>query len=489
MTLSPETEAEIRRLFFAEHWKVGTIEAQLGIHHDGVLRVTGLTSPRRVVPANARESGVALYVDFIAETLERYPRLRSTRLYDMLKDRGYKGSVRALRRYVARVRPVARRGAFLRLEYLVGEQAQVDWAFIGKRDVPGGRRDLWLFVMVLCWSRMLFAECVWDLTAVSLRRSLIRAHAFFGGSPRQWLFDNPKSVVLGRQGDAVRFHPTVVEMSSIFCVQARLCTVRSPQEKGRVERAVRYLRDRFLAGREIRDVVEGNRELVAFLRDIAPARPHPRLPDRTVGDAFAEERCRLLALPDALPSCEQTVPVSIDGTAFARFDGNLYSAPSMWAGRSLTLAADDARVRLLDRTTEVASHARSWGRKQVREDFSHRAQIREHKRAARDLKGRDRLRVEVPEIDALLARWLDAGRNMGNAVARTIVVLNLYGAEVLRAAIAEALTRGTADPGALGLLCEQHRRRARQPVPTPVSFGAHVRDNDVIPHDLGGYDE
>ena len=59
MTLSPETEAEIRRLFFAEHWKVGTIEAQLGIHHDGVLRVTGLTSPRRVVPANARESGVA----------------------------------------------------------------------------------------------------------------------------------------------------------------------------------------------------------------------------------------------------------------------------------------------------------------------------------------------------------------------------------------------------------------------------------------------
>ena len=125
----------------------------------------------------------------------------------------------------------------------------------------------------------------------------------------------------------------------------------------------------------------------------------------------------------------------------------------------------------------------------MREDFSHRAQILEHKRAARDLKGRDRLRVEVPEIDALLARWLDAGRNMGNAVARTIVALNLYGAEVLRAAIAEALTRGTADPGALGLLCEQHRRRARQPVPTPVSFGAHVRDNDVIPHDLGGYDE
>ena len=181
-----------------------------------------------------------------------------------------------------------------------GEQAQVDWAFVGDRAVPGGRRGLWLFVMVLGYSRMLFAEFVWDLSAASLRRSLLRAHQFFKGSVRQWLFDNPRTIVLGRQGDVARFHPTVVELSSAFCTQARLCTVRAPQEKGRVERAVRYVRDRFLAGREIHDVVQGNRELEGFLRDIAPARPHPRLPDCSVGDAFLEERPRLLALLEDL---------------------------------------------------------------------------------------------------------------------------------------------------------------------------------------------
>lgn len=489
MTASTETEAEIRRLFFAEHWKVGTIVSQLGVHRDTVLRVTRLDSPLRRSPSHAPQQGLAPYADFIEQTLTSYPRLRATRLHDMLKARGYQGSVRTVRRYVRRSRRVNRHGVFLRLEPFVAEQSQVDWAFVGQRDVPGGRRGLWLFVMVLSWSRMLFAEFVWDLTAESLRRSMIRAHAFFGGATRQWLFDNPRTIVLGRQGDAVRFHPTVVELTTTFFVQARLCNVREPQEKGRVERAIRYLRERFLAGREIHDTVQGNRELAAFLRDVAPARPHPRLPNRTVAEAFAEERPQLLALPDPMPSWERSLPVAIDGTAFAHFDTNLYSAPAAWASRTLTLAADDRHVRLLDGTTEVASHPRCWGRRQVVEAPAHREQILEHKRGARGLKGRDRLRAEVPGIDALLGRWMTAGRNLGNAVARTIVALNLYGAEVLRVAVAEAVTLGTEDPGALGHLCEQHRRAAKQPVPTPVSFGDHVRDVDVVPHDLGDYDE
>lgn len=95
----------------------------------------------------------------------------------------------------------------------------------------------------------------------------------------------------------------------------------------------------------------------------------------------------------------------------------------------------------------------------------------------------------MPGIDALLARWIHAGRNLGSAVARTIVALDLYGPEALRAAVAEAITRGTEDPGALGHLCEQERRAAKRPVPTPVRFGDHVRDAEVIPHDLGGYDD
>ena len=487
MTVTLETETEIRRLHFAEHWKVGTIEAQLGVHRDVVRRVVGLLSEQRFrLPSQQRR--VEPFVAFIDETLARYPRLRATRLYDMLRPRGYTGSVRTLREHVALVRPVPRREVFLRTEPMVGEQAQIDWAYVGPRTVDGGKRALWIFVVVLASSRALWAEFVWDLSVWSLRRSLVRAAQYFGGTTRQWLFDNPRTVVLERHGDAVRFHPMLLELAGQMRAQPRLCGVRKPQQKGRVERAVRYLRERFLAGRTILDVTSGNRLMLEFLGEIAQQRPHPVHRDRTVGELFTEEQERLLPLPSPLPGIDQVVPVTPDKTAFVRFDNNLYSVPTVWAGRALTLVADDTVVRLLDGGEEVARHARSWGRQQRVEAHAHRAEILATKRHASDLKGRDRLHAVIPEIDVLIARWVTAGRNIGSMVGRTIHLLNLYGETLLGEAVAELVARGTHDPGALAILCEQRRRAADKPVPIDIRLGDHVPDRDVIPHDLGGYD-
>jgi len=488
VTIDDETARKIRRLFFAEHWPVGTIATQTGVHRDVVERLAGLTSTLRVLPPPQASPLLAEHRDFIHDTLTQYPTLRATRVFDMITARGYAGSVRTVREHVARVRPKRPADAYLRLETFPGEQAQVDWAFIGQREVAGGRRGLWMFVMVLSWSRMLFAECVWDLGAPSLRRSLVRAHTFFGGSPRQWLFDNARSVILARHGDAVRLHPDLTELAGCFSTEPRLCRVRKPTDKGRVERAVRYLRDRFLAGREIRDIDHGNRELEGFLRDIAPARPHARQSDQTVGAMFAQERSRLLPLPESMPEATQSLPVAIDATAFAHFDTNLYSVPSALASKGLTLVADDARVRVLDGSEVVADHPRCWGRRQTIEERAHRAELIAQRTAARNLKGRDRLRAEIPGVDALLERWVLAGRNVGNAVARTVAALDLYGPEWMRTAVAEAIARDVQDPGALGAICERLRAADRRPVQLAPVFGAHVRDTDVIPHDLGDYD-
>ncbi len=111
---TPEGEAEIIRLHFAEHWRVGTIAAQLGVHPDVVRRVLGLGDARP--GATPRPRLVDPYRAFIAETLARYPRLRATRLHDMVAQRGYIGAVRTLREYVAEVRPRPRREVYLRIE-------------------------------------------------------------------------------------------------------------------------------------------------------------------------------------------------------------------------------------------------------------------------------------------------------------------------------------------------------------------------------------
>jgi transposase len=486
---TPEQEADIIRLYFAEHWRVGTIADQLGMHPDVVRRVLGLGESRAGNASIVRPRLVDPYRDFIADTLARYPRLRATRLYDMLRDRGYQGAVRTLREYVATVRPAPRREVYLRTEPLCGEQSQIDWAYVGKLPVDGGERAVWLFVMVLAYSRGLWGEFVLDLSVHSLCRSLVRAAAFFGGVTRQWLFDNPKVVVLERRGDAVRFHPTLLELCGQLRVQPRLCAVARPEHKGKVERAIRYLRDRFLAGRTITSVEQGNAQLGRFLADIAHARPHPVLAPRTVGQVLFEERGRLLTLPEPLPDTDLVIPVGVDSQAFVRFDNNRYSVPSTLAEHTLTLVADDASVRVLDGTACVARHERCYGKRRIIELAAHRAELVAERRAAADLKGRDRLRAVAPDFAVLLERWALAGPSLAIQVTRAIKLLDLYGDDVFAAAVAELVARGLRDTGALAVACDRLRRERRQPVPVAIPLPAHVDDTDVVPHDLEDYDD
>jgi transposase len=495
MTIDETKEAEIRRLHFAEHWKVGTIVTQLGLHHEVVERVLGVGKGARLrAAANHACDGVEVplplrgYEAFILETLTQYPRLRATRLYDMLVERGYEGSTRTVRRHVHLVRPAPKNEVFLRVETLIAEQAQIDWAYVGKLRFLGGTRQVWVFVMVLSYSRAMWAELVLDLSAISLRRSLVRACIYFSGATRQWLFDNPKIVVLERHGDAVRFHPKLLALAAELCVAPRLCAVRKPQQKGKVERAIRFLRDRFFAARTIRDVERGNAELLTFLDEIANVRPHPRWPERRVNEVLAEEKARLLPLPDPLPAMALVEPVPVDKTAFVHVDKNRYSVPEVYADKTLMLVTDDATVKLCDGKETVAEHVRCWGRNQRIEAPEHRAALLAHKRSAREAKGRDRLSAAIAGFEILQQRWVDAGRNVGFMTAKALHLLDLYGVEILGAAAREAIARGIHDPGALSVLCEERRRAAHSPVPIDIDLGDHVPDRDVIPHDLESYD-
>lgn len=279
-------------------------------------------------------------------------------------------------------------------------------------------------------------------------------------------------------------------MCSALCVSPRLCAVRKPQQKGGVERAIRYLKDRFFAARRISSLARGNEELLVFLTTKAMDREHPRLAGRSVASVFIDEKRSLLKLPNPMPLTDQLIPVAVDKTAFVRFDTNRYSVPptAVTTG-TLTLVADDIGIRLLDKDVEVARHERSWARNETIERTEHRAALIAIKRGAASCKGRDRLHAEIPGIDGLLERWVNDGRNLGSLTSRTISLLDLYGAPILIAAVADVLARGIADLGALALTCERLRKDRGQPVPIPMILAQHVRDRDVLPHDLGGYDD
>src|SRR5512142_92407 len=187
--ISPETRAQIRRYFYAEHWKIGTIAQQLGLHPDTVRNAIEIAG---VVAQPVRPSMVDPYLGFIRDTLAQHPRLRATRIYHMARNRGYTGSVVQFRRAVGRLRPQIRE-PFLRLETFPGEQAQVDWAHFGHVMVGRARRALSCFVMTLSFSRALYLEFFFDQTTENFLRGHVHAFEAWGGAPRVVLYDNLKS--------------------------------------------------------------------------------------------------------------------------------------------------------------------------------------------------------------------------------------------------------------------------------------------------------
>jgi hypothetical protein len=94
----------------------------------------------------------------------------------------------------------------------------------------------------------------------------------------------------------------------------------------------------------------------------------------------------------------------------------------------------------------------------------------------------------VPQVDLLCKRWVDMGFNVGTQVSRTVHLLDLYGKDLLAAAVLEAVTRQVSDVGALAQLCEQARRAKKAPMPVELLLGDDVPDRDVIPHPLSRYD-
>jgi transposase len=213
--IDAELYARIRRLFFAEHWKVGTIATELAVHHETVERA--IEADRFVrTPRQIRPSLLDPYKAFIGEVLEKHPRLRATRLFDMLRTRGYAGGYSPVMRYVRSVRPASKAEAFLKLTTLPGEQAQVDWGHFGKIQVGAATRALSCFVLVLSWSRAMFARFTLDQTLETFLLGHALAFETLRGVPRRILYDNLKSVVVERVGEHIRFHPHILECAGHY---------------------------------------------------------------------------------------------------------------------------------------------------------------------------------------------------------------------------------------------------------------------------------
>jgi transposase len=437
-----------------------------------------------------RASRLDPYTAFIRATLEQYPKLRATRIHEMIVARGYDGSVQQTRRLVRRLRPRPRAEAYLRLRTLPGEQAQVDWGHFGQVQVGRATRPLSAFVMVLGWSRALHVLFTLDQTMESFLRGHVEAFAYFGGAARTLLYDNLKTAVLARQGQVIEFHPRLLELAGHYHFLPRPCAVARGNEKGRVERQIRFLRDRFFAARTFRDEGDLNAQFLRWRDEWAHARPCPGDPDTTVAEALEQERPRLLPLPEHPFECQHVLPRTSGKTPYLRFDRNDYSIPPELVRKPLTLVASHDTVRIFDGPDEVAHHPRCYDRGREIEDPRHIEALVALKRTARAPKGRDRLLARLPRAEAFFERLLEHEVPLSQATTQLTRLLDDYGVSATDEALAVAQGRETPSLASVALWLEQQRRRqhARPPVPVTLPDRAEVRDLSVPPHDLETYD-
>src|SRR5580704_17428506 len=486
--LNLETQAHIRHLFYAEHWKIGTIAQQLGVHPDAV---------RHAVQSDTFHQAQALrpcitdpYLEFVRETLKNYPQLRATRIFQMVRDRGYTGSVVQLRRVVARLRPVQRE-AFLRLCLFPGEQAQAHWAHFGEVPVGRARRRLSCFLITLSYSRALYLEFFFNQTMENFLRGRVHAFNDWSGAPRITLYDNLKSVVLERRGDAIHFHPRLLELCGHYHFLARPCQVRAGNQKGRIERAIRYVRESFWAGRPFSTLEECNRQALLWRDQIAHQRPWPGDDSGTVAQAFAEEQPRLLPLPEHPFPTDLVCAVQSKKTIYIRFDLNDYSIPPHAVGRPLSLVASDSQVRIFDGTEELARHRRSYDRRQLLLDPAHQQALLQEKRKAIGSTPGGRLVQAVPESRALLDATFTRGESAGSQTAQLLKLMDTYGPGELRDAFREALKHGTPRASSVAFLLRKHQRSRERRAPAPVDLSQHpeLAALNMQPQNLEVYDE
>ena len=412
------------------------------------------------------------------------------------RERGYPGSVRTLREHVARCGPGRAREAYLMTETLPGEQAQVDWAYVGKLAVPGGERALWLFVMVLAYSRAMWGEFVHRPDrplAVPLARARgARTSAACRGSGCSTIPRPSCSSASATRGAVPSRRCS--RLCAAMRVEPKLCAVRKPEQKGKVERAIRYLRDRFLAGRTITGVDEGNR--AARCNSSPRSRTSGRIrrsrsaPSARCSPTSARgcSRC-----PSRCPRPTRVEPIAVDSTGVrARRHQSLLGAERPRARKSSRSSSTIAPC-----ASSTATERRRRARALVGTPPGHRG-ARASRRAARasaappaTSRAATGSAPSSPASTASSSAGTSPARSLGCRVARAIKLLDLYGDRRVRRRRRRDPSRAAlSDVGALAVACEKRRKRPTRPVPDRRSCCPTTSTTrDVIPHDLESYDE
>lgn len=350
-----------------QQWSARRIARHLGMSRNTVAQHlqpnNQLAQATAGKPAQTKASKLDPFKPLIDDWLAQDSRASSRLVFEKLQRvTGFDCGYTVVKDYLQAKRPRRNARAFVRMEPLSGERFEVDWAHFDTLDYGGDKRKLYAFCMVECHSRLLYVEFTHSQSLETFLRCHIHAFRFFGGVARECFYDNLATAVAERDGSLIRFHPRLFAFAKLYRFTPRACNVAAGWEKGKVERAIGYLRQSFWPLRSFRDLNDCNRQVCQWLEKTANIRKHSETRE-SPRDRFRPECLR--ALPEIDTDYRDIATPVVHKDLRLRFDGNRYCAPPSVVGRRITLKADASTVTLYDQERELTAYPRCWARSQV----------------------------------------------------------------------------------------------------------------------------
>jgi transposase len=476
---------QIRELADQKHLSVAQIAAELQLDP----RTVALWVPRRTYQPRQgakRESKLDPFKGLIVAMLERHP-YTAQQLLQAIKPKGYTGGYSILKAFVHLVRPM-RKPAFLMLEFAAGECAQVDWGSYGSIAVGSTRRRLSFFVMVLCYSRMIYVEFTLGQGMEQFLSCHRHALEFFGGCPAKVMIDNLKTGVLEhRPGLPPTFHPRYLDFAAHYGFSPVACQVGKGNEKGRVENGVGYVKKNFLNGLDIPSFSALNPAGRQWMDTVANVRLHGETHCKPL-ERFAQEKPLLRPLPVLAYDCAVVRPTSANGCCRVVLDTNRYTVPFLYASQKLTLKIYPDQLLLYHYEKLIATHLRSYDRRQDIRNPDHIQELLVHRHRAHEQTCLQAFLSLGPQAELYTRKLQEKRLNAPHHLQKIVALSQIYGPDKVARALEEALKFEAYGCEYIANILEQRERQPLVPAPLHLTHRQDLLDLDLPPANLNLYE-
>ena len=333
---------------------VRQIARKLGIHRNTVKKhIEKKEFPHYHKP----KRGVSIlepYKQIIHDYLDQDD-YQATWVFDRIKRTGYPGSYDTVKRYVSNIKERKTQLAYIRFETEPGLQAQVDWGDFQIQGSDGKTTTIYAFVMVLGYSRAKYIEFVERCTLDVFMDCHINAFRYFKGIPAEILYDNMKNVVIGRENGKPAFNIEFFYFAHHYGFLPKIAPPYSPWVKGKVERPIHYVRERFWRGYDFNSIQKTNEDVIAWLNDTANRRIHGTHRE-PVDERWAKEIPCLKSHPPVDYDTSLKVFRKVYKDCQLSYSGNRYQVPYHVVGKKVMLKIKGDLIRIYHDQELLASY-------------------------------------------------------------------------------------------------------------------------------------